>query len=539
MRQALQTLAIVAAIFTASTVHASVPACNPEDTAKLPEMDYVPETAEGASIHPVIAYPFGSRKSFGFDVEFVVDPTGHVTCIDIIGAGQSPDADMTPQRQAELDRMSAQIYKPWEIDGKPVTALAGDMISEEQLPRSHVAPPHGDLSTAHIHQDWQPDMLPMPEAYSLDIYGDGRVVYQAVDDDLIGTQTYRIDPSIVQSLLDKAAEVDFWSYDDDSMRSAYHLIHASAESTQIDYGGRSQTLGYALIFDVGVPRGLEDLESEIADAGHVDWWNSLPLEAIDHLQSTGFDFKGRPGSDLLSRALNGHVLPDSIARLLALGAPVMWDPPEDGELPRSPLTAALQAGQTELARSMIAAGALLIDNKPNRLRVDSAFVAAISGGSLEAVNLILPYDPDMAVLDPVDGTKTRSVLLWLVFVGEETDEAAIAERLIARGAPVSATDSDGQSILSLAVEWSNFTLVKILLAHGASPDAIDASDRPPLSQAQNEDMVMILLQAGADPAKLTGGRSKDFYNIVRSGHWPRVRAWLESHGIGDALKMSQ
>lgn len=539
MRYILPILAIFTATLAASAVHASAPACNPQETANLPEMDYVPETVEGASIHPIIAYPFGSRKSYGFDVEFVVDATGHVTCIDIVGAGKLPDSDMTPQRQAELDRMSALTYTPWEIDGKPVTALARDMIYEEQLPKSHIAPPHGDLATAHIHQDWRPDMVPVPEGYSLDIYGDGRVVYKAVDNDLIGTQTYRIAPSIVQSLLDKAAAVDFWSYDEDSLRSADHLIHASSEGTQIDYAGRRQTLGYVLRFDIGVPRGLEDLQSEIADAGHVDWWNSLPLEAIDHLQKTGFDFKGRPGSDLLSWALDGHVLPDSLARLLALGAPVMWDPPQDGELPRSPLTAALEARQTELARSMIDAGALLIDTKPDRLRVDSAFVAAITGGALDAVDLILPYAPDMTVFDPVDGTQTESVLFWLVSDGDEPDEAAIAERLIALGAPVSAADSEGQSVLSLAVELDNVTLVKILLAHGASPDPLDATDRPPLARAQNEDMAMLLLEAGADPAKLSGGYDEDFYRSARSGHWPRVQAWLEAHGFGAALKMPQ
>jgi len=521
----------------------AVPVCKEEDKTTLPAMERV--IPDVKSDHEPIRYPFGSRKAYGFYVEFVVDAEGHVMCAGISReirpdeTAPAPLPEVTPQRQAEIDRIAQATFKPLLQDGKPLASVAERFVAEEQLPQYHVLPPLGELVTAHIHQDWHADLVPGTSSYALDIYGDGRVVYQPLYDDTIGRQTYTIPPSAVQALLDKAAEVDFWSYDDEAMHSPFMMIHSALLGVTIDYAGRSHSFGYSASLFGGAPDKVDDLQRAIQQTAHIDWWNSLPLEAIDHLQNTGFDFKGQAGSDLLSWALNNDVKADSVQRLLTLDAPVIWSVPAYNGLVRSPLTAALEAKQIDLARAMIESGALLRNGKPDQARINSAFIASLDGGLMQGVDLIRPYKPAMMAPDMAVGKKQVSVIFWLARGGVKPDAAALAEWLIGQGAPVSARDAEGQSILSFASETGQIEIVKVLLAHGASPDAIDDEDPPPLAETWDEDVTMVLLDAGADPAKLDGGYDVRFYSNVRYNHWAKVRSWLEAHGFGEALQQKE
>jgi hypothetical protein len=517
----------------ASTAAHAAPACTSAEVERLPEAPFRDHAKPFTRAR--IAYPFGSRSDYGFDLQYIVDAAGHVTCVSVeTEPGHAPD--ITPQRQAAIDQTAAAVFTPFIVDGRPAAVYIDEFIQEEQLPKNHVAPPGGDLATAHIHQDWRQDMVPEPESYSLDIYGDGRVVYEAVDDDVIGRQTYMIPPETVQALLDKAADIDFWSYDDEAMRSPVRLIHRPLMGTRIDYAGRSQSLGYVSDLFGGQPDSLGGLQSAIGQAAHIAWWKTLPSEALDHLQKTGFDFKGPAGGNLLTWALKHNLPEETLDRLIALGTPVIWSKPAyDGRV-SGPLTAALEAKRPALAAKMIDAGALLLGGLPDRPRVNSAFIAALRGCSLDAVKLILPYKPDLDAPDVIVGNKRASVAFWLGCNENDADSAAVAESVLTLGAPVAARDAENRSLLSDWAIYRSPAAVKVLLDHGAAPNALDDDDRPPLAETWREETALLLLAAGADPRRLNGGYDRKFYANIASNHWTRVQAWLEAHGFGDWLK---
>jgi len=72
-------------------------------------------------------------------------------------------------------------------------------------------------------------------------------------------------------------------------------------------------------------------------------------------------------------------------------------------------------------------------------------------------------------------------------------------------------------------------LARLLLAHGANPNARDKDGTTPLLSTDDDRVALILLRSGADP------RAKDENGTVRAqavkGRMPATIAWLDAHGI--------
>lgn len=103
------------------------------------------------------------------------------------------------------------------------------------------------------------------------------------------------------------------------------------------------------------------------------------------------------------------------------------------------------------------------------------------------------------------------------------DGLVIAQWLAAKGCDLKARIPGGNTLLHIAVEAGDVAFVRYLLDQGLDPSTPGDFDLPPLGSASNEDVAMILLQAGGRPPD-----PKQFAAYARERHWGRVIGWLES-----------
>ncbi|MBK9171364.1 MAG: ankyrin repeat domain-containing protein [Bryobacterales bacterium] len=109
----------------------------------------------------------------------------------------------------------------------------------------------------------------------------------------------------------------------------------------------------------------------------------------------------------------------------------------------------------------------------------------------------------------------------------------ILKAFLDRGLLVDFALADGSTPLHFAVIGRQSGSVKLLLAHGANPDAVSGSGSGggirPLdfaAQAGNSDMVDILLKAGADPN--SGGRMTALSSAAIVGHTTVVKQLIKA-----------
>lgn len=167
-----------------------------------------------------------------------------------------------------------------------------------------------------------------------------------------------------------------------------------------------------------------------------------------------------------------------------LKAPLVW------HAPKNPEDLFLQNSCTKLSghpldceRLKQAIHSLTIEQL-NRLPPESAqlrdmFFSRISRDDVESVKQILRADPSLI---NARSTLDVSALNWSIFVKAHK----CTDHLLCEGADVNASDAYGITPLSNALLLDNPELVRILLASGANPDALDSGDNSPLMVAASK-----------------------------------------------------
>jgi len=89
--------------------------------------------------------------------------------------------------------------------------------------------------------------------------------------------------------------------------------------------------------------------------------------------------------------------------------------------------------------------------------------------------------------------------------------------------------ADGTTLLHIAAEAGDAESVRYLLAQGMDPSTPGKYDLPALGGTHDEDVAMVLLEAGADLTQLNEG-GYTFREYAEYNHWARVGAWLGEHG---------
>lgn len=495
-------------------------------------LGYVPDAQEidghRQTARPTIRYPFNTQLEghWGFELKLRVDETGRVACysaVDRFGRKQP----LTPQRRAELANLRSWRFTPFTRNGSAAAAIVSDRLDEEEQPEAHLPLPIVPLDRVHISLERTGCYGSCP-AYRVDIHGDGRVTYNGGRFvDVEGEHTYEISPSDVARLVESLRTKDLWS-----LRPAYRAgitdnptylltMRMGDKEHQIeDYVGRW----------VGMPRAVTDFEDEVDRIAKSNMWLNLSSEAVELLELEGFQFDSRAGGEMLARAIANTDTKDEQAmlRLIEMGAPL--------SAPEQLLEKALANHHASVVDALIARGALTTKGKPDQAKIDAAFHAAIAGGQLPLVEMLWkvhggPSHPSLLFEDvDEESGKKKQVPVTLLLSHRQWnknrwDGMEIAQWLAERGCDIKASGTDGDTLLHIAAEAGDTRFVRYLLEQGLDASARGEYGLPPMGSVTNEDVALLLLEAGGAPAKMS-----DFRRYAGDNHWERVTRWLRVHG---------
>ncbi|NUO74426.1 MAG: ankyrin repeat domain-containing protein [Lysobacter sp.] len=525
---------------SAGSLPADIPVCKPaQRKAYLPSAEEI--AAHRLSDAPVIRYPYGTEMpNGGWDMELTmrVDASGRVVCysdLDRFGRKQT----VSGQRTALLRDLR---YRPFRRDGQAVEATLTEGIAEEELPQERRPLPEVPLEQVRIVLSRSGCLGTCPD-YRVELHGNGEAVYEGnYFVDVEGKHAYRVDPSRVAALVGSLRAKDLWS-----LRPSYRarVTDNPTYVLSLTLGAQTHAIEDYVGERAGMPRAVSEFEREVDEVSRSAMWIRLEPEALKLLESEGFDFASAAGADLLARAVaNENGQEAVLLELIALGAPTeparrtpKDDPKWDVGSSESIVTMALRRRHTKLAAALIDEGALETGGRVDPVKLNEAFAAAIAGGGLAGVQRVWeaadgkPY-PSLSFLDTSgdDDKPDRkqvpvSLMLYRnVYPPRPMEGVEIAQWLAARGCDLKARGADGDTLLHNAAAAGDAKLVRYLLDQGLDPSTPGQFDLPALGSARDEEVALMLLQAGTDLSKLG-----DFRQYVDSNRWNRVDAWLQAN----------
>jgi hypothetical protein len=506
-----------------------------------------------------IHYPFGrwpagiTRSRWPFDsrlfLTLKVDESGRVVCYRMTDK-RGNVLPLNKQRQRMLRQFAGVRYSPFTDNGHPVVAVIVEHIVEDESPRRHVVPPRVPLESVSLRLERLPTCLVGCRVYSVEVFGDGHVVYNGLNNvDVQGKHRYKVPSEDVSRLVQMLRSGDLWSlrkkydakvYDDDAYRLTMRL--GSVEHQIWDSSGNL----------VGMPAAVTDFENEIDRVAHTDMWLTLTHEGIEHLKKEGFLFQSQQGGELLARVVAEARDEPVLLELVELGVPLRISLGSD-ELLRdeetlSVLDGALVNGQGALADALISRGALKSSGKLDPVKLDVAFRAAVAGGRLPLIQKIWDAGegvrPSLTYLDSPDpgrvpGKLTSVILLHPPSEPVREDDSRwernfrweglqIVKWLEAQGCDLKSSTPEGITLLHVAAEAPDIELVRYLLSQGLK-DVATRDGETALGNALTEDIHLLLLESGASQPP-SGEAGRKYLDQVARWHWDRVVAWLKAHG---------
>jgi len=485
---------------------------------------------------PVIIYPFDAKPGmfWGLVLTARVDEQGRVVCYKLEGPLWDDKPEMNTRRRALVEQLDTWRYTPFARGGHPTAAIVVEHVDETEAPEKHVPLPTVPVGKVHIALQRSECFGPCP-AYKVDIYGDGRVVYEGKSDvDVRGTHRYRVTREGVLRLITSLRSKDIWS-----LRSVYRtpVTDNPTYSLTIGLGREKHVLTDYVGQIAGMPSAVTAFEDEIDKVAQSDSWIHLSRRAVQQLKSEGFKFDSQAGADLLARAVaNEDSHDDEATRLLVEWGTPLQSAKDGAEAQESLIENALRLHRTALIAPLIAHGALKTDGKDDQRKINAAFRFAIAGGRLASVQMLWNVagdtsHPALSFDDPSLRDKSRKSPVTLLLSRSRGDDQwegrEVAEWLAAQGCDLKGAAENGNTLLHIAAEADDAAFVRYLLDQGLPASAPGRLQLPALGSTHNEDVAMMLLQAGG----LAGmdGAERGFRLIAEENHWDRVITWLKSH----------
>nr|GAT43064.1 predicted protein [Mycena chlorophos] len=327
---------------------------------------------------PHLDYPFGTvRKHWLLQLMLHVDTHGRVACV---GVQANPSSDFKPddQERALLSALGTWRYTPFRRDGHPVEADVFEWVVEQELPGGHQPLPQVALSDVHLHLK-RTECYGMCPAYSLDMYGDGRVVWRGVGYvDLVGELSYRIPAAKMAELVATLQENDLWS-----MRKRYRAEVTDYPTIRlaISMGKKTHRIEDYAGEMVGIPIAVAAFEQRMDAAAGVEHLIHLDPIGMQRLHEQHFHFKSAQAGLLLAYSVadagNHHeaLMLDLIRKGAPLSAcePLSYMP---GCVNLPVLVSAIYKQRQRLIDPLLQRGALQTDGKPDQQKIDEAYLAA-------------------------------------------------------------------------------------------------------------------------------------------------------------------
>jgi len=201
----------------------------------------------------------------------------------------------------------------------------------------------------------------------------------------------------------------------------------------------------------------------------------------------------------------------------------------------SAASSALHRGWFDAVRQLLAAGA------DETEMAWTPLIRAAAIGTADDVRRELTQDPDVEAQDS-SGRTALHMALWLgdaamvealltagvqiapeakqhypyLSMAVQSGNPAVVERMLKAGCPINAGGLGGDSAISLAAENGDSEIVRLLLAHGADPESGSEFDKP-LSNAKTRETILMLLEAGANPAGLDAAGRRRLVGLGNGG----------------------
>lgn len=519
------------------------------------ELGFVPKESEVAAHRlftlPTITYPFGTKLNvawgWGLDLTFRIDEQGRVVCYMNKDAWDQP-VRLNEQRRKAFESLANQHYSPFMLNGTAVPAIVQESIAEEEAPEKHRDLPSAPLEKVQVSLERTACYGTCP-SYRLTLQGNGDVTYEGIAHVVVmGTHHYHVDPQVVAALIASARAKNLAS-----LRPAYLAQITDSPTYEITLQLDDHTIRISDYVGplAGMPHTVRDFEQEIDAAANSSAWIHLSQPAVDTLEAEHFVFNSEQGRQLLLRAVSDEETQDdrAILRLIDLDAP--WKVSSKVTASKeadSVLDEALENQRDTVVSILLAKGALNSQQTIDQGKLDAAFRAAIEGGRLELVQQIwdaggekvhpaLSYEDDSG-----NGKATQAPVILLLSRAyrepKQWESVEIARWLVAKGCDIRSPGADGRTLLHVAAEGNDIDLVRYALAQGIPASTPGKYSLPPVESTKDEDVALVLLQAGTDFSK-----SKDtgagFRRYAREAHWARTIAWLDTHKIDGASRTAR
>lgn len=505
----------------------------------------------------------------GTRIDVTVSPDGDVTDAHI-----SYDGDKQPGSAALLAAARRWKFRPFTYAGRPVVAIARIEIEPRLKPiwaKPDAPLPAIDYAHLKIELTRSACYGSCPD-YKVSIDGAGNVVFstsEAPADPVSGVHREfsfgrpgvlgggahraKIDRATLDALIAQFRDAHFFGLKKeyfysvtDNPTQVVRFASGSSEMTVTDYVGTA----------AGLPPAAKALEQAIDDAAGTARWVSGNGETLAALKAEGFDPADDQAAELAIEALGAgsdQVVVDLIAAGLPLDRP--YKPKAQGAvaapLGSTLLVEAVSRGHAIAARALLDRGWAA---KTDRNALRSAFVnggggcdvavarALVDAGVDPKARLSSPTSPSGAGADgtlsaaladaesaigpPVPGVLAIAVDQYAVCRDELAARQDLVRGLIALGVDVNARGGDGKNAL---FGLESPVLVDILLAAGARADVKDRKGLSPAFSSWTDEIVLRLLDAGADPSGNEDGKS--LRQIAVEHQMPGTLAWLDAHGI--------
>jgi hypothetical protein len=380
------------------------------------------------------------------------------------------------------------MLRPYTFSDPASIIVASDAVSTPDDALLPYAPmPDVPLAEVAISLRRGSGMAANP-SYSVELYGDGRAIYRgAYNVDVRGVHQFRVPPTEVARLVEMIRVNDLWS-----TRAEYNSDRTGdtpANTVTMRFGGQFRGIKDVGGHRAGMPAAVTELEREIDKVAGISAWTDLSEETLARLDTEGFQFSSQAGAQLLARAVANRRTRDTDGVILALlerGTPV--DGVDDGDEywaysrnnEGSVLEEAFTYRSPTLADALIARGALETTARPDQLKINSAFRAAIVSGRIELVEKIWnvagdAHRPALVFSDTAAPWKNLAPKIAPVTLLLSRDRysrsapwegLAIARFLAARGCDLKATGVGGRTLLDIATEAKDEELAQYLREQG-------------------------------------------------------------------------